>query len=172
METFWKRGHREITVFVPQWRQKRDRLTTGTTGVYRPVFTCVLKYFNRVSVCLSFGPLLSWRQPQKSISRLLIVAVGIRFIYSSFTCDKSNRNIQTGCFSRNTETFFSAETLYVTQLKVVSAAVLLEQLFGFSSCGSLRTGTKQTCLVDVCVHFAVIVFTDTSGGVFLQSNTF
>ncbi|XP_068168632.1 NEDD4-binding protein 1 isoform X2 [Antennarius striatus] len=28
VETFWKRGHREITVFVPQWRQKRDRLTT------------------------------------------------------------------------------------------------------------------------------------------------
>ncbi|KAG7468705.1 hypothetical protein MATL_G00145810 [Megalops atlanticus] len=24
VETFWKRGHREITVFVPQWRQKRD----------------------------------------------------------------------------------------------------------------------------------------------------
>lgn len=30
VETFWKRGHREITVFVPQWRQKRDRFTTGT----------------------------------------------------------------------------------------------------------------------------------------------
>lgn len=30
VETFWRRGHREITVFVPQWRQKRDRLTTGT----------------------------------------------------------------------------------------------------------------------------------------------
>ncbi len=29
VETFWRRGHREITVFVPQWRQKRDRLTTG-----------------------------------------------------------------------------------------------------------------------------------------------
>ncbi|KAM9376880.1 NEDD4-binding protein 1 [Pholidichthys leucotaenia] len=28
VEAFWKRGHREITVFVPQWRQKRDRLTT------------------------------------------------------------------------------------------------------------------------------------------------
>ncbi|XP_023126328.2 NEDD4-binding protein 1 [Amphiprion ocellaris] len=28
VETFWRRGHREITVFVPQWRQKRDRLTT------------------------------------------------------------------------------------------------------------------------------------------------
>lgn len=28
VETFWKRGHREITVFVPQWRQKRDRLAT------------------------------------------------------------------------------------------------------------------------------------------------
>uniref|UniRef100_A0A3P9L5Z8 NEDD4-binding protein 1 n=1 Tax=Oryzias latipes TaxID=8090 RepID=A0A3P9L5Z8_ORYLA len=28
VETFWKRGHREITVFVPQWRQKRDRFTT------------------------------------------------------------------------------------------------------------------------------------------------
>lgn len=30
MEAFWARGHREITVFVPQWRQKRDRLTKGT----------------------------------------------------------------------------------------------------------------------------------------------
>ncbi|KAJ4937981.1 hypothetical protein JOQ06_002608 [Pogonophryne albipinna] len=29
VETFWRRGHREITVFVPQWRQKRDRLTTA-----------------------------------------------------------------------------------------------------------------------------------------------
>lgn len=28
VETFWKRGHREITVFVPQWRQKRDKFTT------------------------------------------------------------------------------------------------------------------------------------------------
>ncbi|XP_049579802.1 NEDD4-binding protein 1 [Syngnathus scovelli] len=28
VETFWRRGHREITVFVPQWRQKRDSLTT------------------------------------------------------------------------------------------------------------------------------------------------
>lgn len=28
VEMFWRRGHREITVFVPQWRQKRDRLTT------------------------------------------------------------------------------------------------------------------------------------------------
>ncbi|XP_061578318.1 NEDD4-binding protein 1 isoform X2 [Cololabis saira] len=28
VQTFWRRGHREITVFVPQWRQKRDRLTT------------------------------------------------------------------------------------------------------------------------------------------------
>nr|XP_057932267.1 NEDD4-binding protein 1 isoform X2 [Doryrhamphus excisus] len=28
VETFWRRGHREITVFVPQWRQKRDPLTT------------------------------------------------------------------------------------------------------------------------------------------------
>uniref|UniRef100_A0A3B3ZD89 NEDD4-binding protein 1 n=1 Tax=Periophthalmus magnuspinnatus TaxID=409849 RepID=A0A3B3ZD89_9GOBI len=28
VEVFWRRGHREITVFVPQWRQKRDRLTT------------------------------------------------------------------------------------------------------------------------------------------------
>ncbi|XP_034390763.1 NEDD4-binding protein 1 isoform X2 [Cyclopterus lumpus] len=28
VETFWRLGHREITVFVPQWRQKRDRLTT------------------------------------------------------------------------------------------------------------------------------------------------
>ncbi|XP_028305634.1 NEDD4-binding protein 1 isoform X2 [Gouania willdenowi] len=28
VETFWKRGHREITVFVPQWRQKKDRVTT------------------------------------------------------------------------------------------------------------------------------------------------
>ncbi|XP_027128518.1 NEDD4-binding protein 1 isoform X1 [Larimichthys crocea] len=28
VETFWRRGHREITVFVPQWRQKRDRFTT------------------------------------------------------------------------------------------------------------------------------------------------
>ncbi|XP_015820620.3 NEDD4-binding protein 1 [Nothobranchius furzeri] len=28
VETFWRRGHREITVFVPQWRQKRDRLST------------------------------------------------------------------------------------------------------------------------------------------------
>ncbi|KAM3870694.1 NEDD4-binding protein 1 [Diretmus argenteus] len=28
VELFWKRGHREITVFVPQWRQKRDRFTT------------------------------------------------------------------------------------------------------------------------------------------------
>uniref|UniRef100_H3C9E1 NEDD4-binding protein 1 n=1 Tax=Tetraodon nigroviridis TaxID=99883 RepID=H3C9E1_TETNG len=28
VETFWRRGHRNITVFVPQWRQKRDRLTT------------------------------------------------------------------------------------------------------------------------------------------------
>ncbi|XP_056138121.1 NEDD4-binding protein 1 isoform X2 [Lampris incognitus] len=27
VESFWRRGHREITVFVPQWRQKRDRLT-------------------------------------------------------------------------------------------------------------------------------------------------
>ncbi|XP_030222078.1 NEDD4-binding protein 1 [Gadus morhua] len=27
VEAFWRRGHREITVFVPQWRQKRDRLT-------------------------------------------------------------------------------------------------------------------------------------------------
>lgn len=32
METFWRRGHRNITVFVPQWRQKRDRLTTGSTA--------------------------------------------------------------------------------------------------------------------------------------------
>ncbi|XP_051580991.1 NEDD4-binding protein 1 [Myxocyprinus asiaticus] len=24
VEAFWRRGHREITVFVPQWRQKRD----------------------------------------------------------------------------------------------------------------------------------------------------
>ncbi|XP_062860232.1 NEDD4-binding protein 1 [Trichomycterus rosablanca] len=24
VEAFWQRGHREITVFVPQWRQKRD----------------------------------------------------------------------------------------------------------------------------------------------------
>nr|XP_023683096.1 NEDD4-binding protein 1 [Paramormyrops kingsleyae] len=24
VETFWKMGHREITVFVPQWRQKKD----------------------------------------------------------------------------------------------------------------------------------------------------
>lgn len=29
---FWRRGHREITVFVPQWRQKRDRLTTGAVA--------------------------------------------------------------------------------------------------------------------------------------------
>ncbi|KAF7657356.1 hypothetical protein LDENG_00028330 [Lucifuga dentata] len=28
VETFWRQGHREITVFVPQWRQKRDRLST------------------------------------------------------------------------------------------------------------------------------------------------
>ncbi|KAM4618809.1 NEDD4-binding protein 1 [Polymixia lowei] len=28
VESFWRRGHREITVFVPQWRQKRDRFTT------------------------------------------------------------------------------------------------------------------------------------------------
>ncbi|KAL6107208.1 n4bp1 [Pungitius sinensis] len=28
VETFWRLGHREITVFVPQWRQKRDRSTT------------------------------------------------------------------------------------------------------------------------------------------------
>ncbi|KAJ8271928.1 hypothetical protein COCON_G00107870 [Conger conger] len=28
VETFWKRGHREITVFVPQWRQKRDPSVT------------------------------------------------------------------------------------------------------------------------------------------------
>ncbi|MBN3311032.1 N4BP1 protein, partial [Amia calva] len=28
VESFWKRGHREITVFVPQWRLKRDPLTT------------------------------------------------------------------------------------------------------------------------------------------------
>uniref|UniRef100_A0A3Q3BM10 NEDD4-binding protein 1 n=1 Tax=Kryptolebias marmoratus TaxID=37003 RepID=A0A3Q3BM10_KRYMA len=28
VEMFWRRGHREITVFVPQWRQKRDRLAT------------------------------------------------------------------------------------------------------------------------------------------------
>ncbi|XP_077453088.1 NEDD4-binding protein 1 [Stigmatopora argus] len=28
VETFWKLGHREITVFVPQWRQKRDPHTT------------------------------------------------------------------------------------------------------------------------------------------------
>ncbi|XP_057692559.1 NEDD4-binding protein 1 isoform X2 [Corythoichthys intestinalis] len=28
VETFWKLGHREITVFVPQWRQKRDPFTT------------------------------------------------------------------------------------------------------------------------------------------------
>ncbi|KAJ8281200.1 hypothetical protein GJAV_G00064640 [Gymnothorax javanicus] len=28
VETFWKRGHREITVFVPQWRQKRDHYIT------------------------------------------------------------------------------------------------------------------------------------------------
>ncbi|XP_071761901.1 NEDD4-binding protein 1 [Centroberyx gerrardi] len=28
VEIFWRRGHREITVFVPQWRQKRDRFTT------------------------------------------------------------------------------------------------------------------------------------------------
>ncbi|XP_061773062.1 NEDD4-binding protein 1 isoform X2 [Nerophis ophidion] len=28
VETFWRRGHREITVFVPQWRQKRDQYTT------------------------------------------------------------------------------------------------------------------------------------------------
>ncbi|KAM6926603.1 NEDD4-binding protein 1 [Lycodopsis pacificus] len=28
VETFWRLGHREITVFVPQWRQKRDRFTT------------------------------------------------------------------------------------------------------------------------------------------------
>ncbi|XP_077424387.1 NEDD4-binding protein 1 [Vanacampus margaritifer] len=28
VETFWRRGHREITVFVPQWRQKRDPFTT------------------------------------------------------------------------------------------------------------------------------------------------
>ncbi|XP_010865983.2 NEDD4-binding protein 1 [Esox lucius] len=28
VEAFWRRGHREITVFVPQWRQKRDRYTT------------------------------------------------------------------------------------------------------------------------------------------------
>ncbi|XP_061892183.1 NEDD4-binding protein 1 isoform X1 [Entelurus aequoreus] len=28
VETFWRRGHREITVFVPQWRQKRDQNTT------------------------------------------------------------------------------------------------------------------------------------------------
>lgn len=34
---------------------------------------------------------------------------------------------------------------------VISAAVLLEQLFGFLSCGPLCTGTKQTCLVHVCV---------------------
>lgn len=32
VETFWRRGHRNITVFVPQWRQKRDRLTTGSTA--------------------------------------------------------------------------------------------------------------------------------------------
>ncbi|CAB1323276.1 unnamed protein product [Coregonus sp. 'balchen'] len=29
VEAFWIRGHREITVFVPQWRQKRDRYTTA-----------------------------------------------------------------------------------------------------------------------------------------------
>ncbi|XP_062317997.1 NEDD4-binding protein 1 [Osmerus eperlanus] len=28
VEAFWRRGHREITVFVPQWRQKKDRCTT------------------------------------------------------------------------------------------------------------------------------------------------
>ncbi|CAL1595341.1 unnamed protein product [Knipowitschia caucasica] len=28
VEMFWRRGHRVITVFVPQWRQKRDRFTT------------------------------------------------------------------------------------------------------------------------------------------------
>uniref|UniRef100_A0A674AB49 NEDD4-binding protein 1 n=1 Tax=Salmo trutta TaxID=8032 RepID=A0A674AB49_SALTR len=28
VEAFWRQGHREITVFVPQWRQKRDRYTT------------------------------------------------------------------------------------------------------------------------------------------------
>ncbi|KAG7244859.1 hypothetical protein INR49_029373 [Caranx melampygus] len=38
VETFWRRGHREITVFVPQWRQKRDRLTTVTirTTFFKP----------------------------------------------------------------------------------------------------------------------------------------
>lgn len=36
VETFWRRGHRNITVFVPQWRQKRDRLTTGTARVCFP----------------------------------------------------------------------------------------------------------------------------------------
>ncbi|XP_069037316.1 NEDD4-binding protein 1 isoform X2 [Lepisosteus oculatus] len=28
VESFWKRGHRDITVFVPQWRMKKDPLTT------------------------------------------------------------------------------------------------------------------------------------------------
>ncbi|TRY82863.1 hypothetical protein DNTS_022071 [Danionella cerebrum] len=28
VEAFWRRGHREITVFVPQWRQKRDQNIT------------------------------------------------------------------------------------------------------------------------------------------------
>lgn len=36
VETFWRRGHRNITVFVPQWRQKRDRLTTGSTAASLP----------------------------------------------------------------------------------------------------------------------------------------
>lgn len=54
VETFWRRGHREITVFVPQWRQKRDRLTIGTytssVEVMPPVqlscFFCFFVFFS------------------------------------------------------------------------------------------------------------------------------
>lgn len=37
VEAFWRRGHREITVFVPQWRQKRDPNITGRTSLSRPI---------------------------------------------------------------------------------------------------------------------------------------
>uniref|UniRef100_A0AAR2KBC7 NEDD4-binding protein 1 n=1 Tax=Pygocentrus nattereri TaxID=42514 RepID=A0AAR2KBC7_PYGNA len=39
VEAFWRRGHREITVFVPQWRQKKDPNITVLSCCVRSVVT-------------------------------------------------------------------------------------------------------------------------------------
>lgn len=100
VEAFWRRGHREITVFVPQWRQKRDPNITGKTSLSRSVLhlqgnICIYVYmpFFVLLQNNTFSP--SWRTCDFFLSPPLEKCVGRGF---PLTMTGTRSNI---CFNKS-----------------------------------------------------------------------